>query len=106
MADAVTPTPEEIMLGMLKVDLRLGTTTTVYDARLGQYITSAKAEIIREGYTFPETLTVDDMQLITLKAQLAWRTARGERVDDLKRMVRFELNNAIFSQKMGGGSDD
>ena len=104
MADAVTPTPEEIMLGMLKVDLRLS--TNAYDARLCQYITSAKAEIIREGYTFPETLTVDDMQLITLKAQLAWRTARGERVDDLKRMLRLKLNNTIFAQKMGGGSDD
>lgn len=104
MADAVTPTPEEIMLGMLKVDLRLS--TNAYDARLGQYITSAKAEIIREGYTFPETLTVDDMQLITLKAQFAWRTARGERVDDLKRMLRLKLNNTIFAQKMGGGSDD
>ncbi len=104
MADAVTPTTDEIMLGMLKVDLKLS--TNAYDARLGQYITSAKAEIIREGYTFPETLTVRDMQLITDKAQLAWRIARGERVDDLKRMVRFELNNAIFAQKMGGGSDD
>ena len=103
MADA-TPTPEEIMLGMLKVDLRLS--TNAYDARLGQYITSAKAEIIREGYTFPETLTVDDMQLITLKAQLAWRTARGERVGGLKRMLRLKLNNTIFAQKMGGGSDD
>ena len=103
MADP-TPTPAEVMLGMLKVDLRLS--TNAYDARLGQYITSAKAEIIREGYTFPETLTIDDMQLIVLKAQLAWRTSRGERVDDLKRMLRFKLNNTILSQKMGGDSGD
>lgn len=103
MADP-TPTPAEVMLGMLKVDLRLS--TNAYDARLSQYITSAKAEIIREGYTFPETLTIDDMQLIVLKAQLAWRTSRGERVDDLKRMLRFKLNNTILSQKMGGDSSD
>lgn len=103
MADP-TPTPAEVMLGMLKVDLRLS--TNAYDARLSQYITSAKAEIIREGYTFPETLTIDDMQLIVLKAQLAWRTSRGERVDDLKRMLRFKLNNTILSQKMGGDSGD
>lgn len=103
MADP-TPTPAEVMLGMLKVDLRLS--TNAYDARLSQYITSAKAEIIREGYTFPETLTIDDMQLIVLKAQLAWRTSRGERVDDLKRMLRFKLNNMILSQKMGGDSGD
>ena len=103
MADP-TPTPAEVMLGMLKVDLRLS--TNAYDARLSQYITSAKAEIIREGYTFPETLTIVDMQLIVLKAQLAWRTSRGERVDDLKRMLRFKLNNTILSQKMGGDSGD
>jgi hypothetical protein len=103
MADP-TPTPEEVMLGMLKVDLWLS--TNAYDARLSQYITSAKAEIIREGYTFPETLTIDDMQLIVLKAQLAWLTSRGRRVDDLKRMLRFKLNNAILSQKMGGDSGD
>ncbi len=103
MADP-TPTPAEVMLGMLKVDLRLS--TNAYDARLSQYITSAKAEIIREGYTFPETLTIDDMQLIVLKAQLAWRTSRGERVDDLKRMLRLKLNNTILSQKMGGDSGD
>ena len=103
MADP-TPTPAEVMLGMLKVDLRLS--TNAYDARLSQYITSAKAEIIREGYSFPETLTIDDMQLIVLKAQLAWRTSRGERVDDLKRMLRFKLNNTILSQKMGGDSGD
>lgn len=103
MADP-TPTPAEVMLGMLKVDLRLS--TNAYDSRLGQYITSAKAEIVREGYTFPETLTIDDMQLIVLKAQLAWRTSRGERVDDLKRMLRLKLNNTILSQKMGGDSGD
>ena len=96
MADAVTPTPEEIMLGMLKVDLRLS--TNAYDARLGQYITSAKAEIIREGYTFPETLTVDDMQLIVMYAAWMWR--RRDNMDAMPRMLRYALNNRLFSQKV------
>ena len=104
MADAVTPTPEEIMLGMLKVDLRLS--TNAYDARLGQYITSAKAEIIREGYTFPETLTVEEMQIVCLKAEIAWKSARGEITTDMQRMLRYKLNNLILSQKMGGDSSD
>jgi hypothetical protein len=86
---------------MLKVDL--GISTTAYDERLGQYLDSAKAEIEREGYTFPSTLTAADMQMIVRYA--AWRW--GQRKDALgnpgamPRDIRWTLNNAIFSQKAG-----
>lgn len=108
MAD-VTPTPAEVMLGMIKIDL--GISTTVYDTRLGQYLTSAQAEITREGVTFLETLTLDDMQLIVMYAAWMWRRRDGEAGrygsgTSMPRMLRFMLNNRIFSQKMGGGSDD
>jgi hypothetical protein len=89
------------MITMLKVDL--GISTTVYDERLGQYLDSAKAEITREGYTFPETLTAADMQMIVRYA--AWRW--GQRKDALgnpgamPRDIRWTLNNTIFSQKAG-----
>lgn len=97
-----TPTPAEVMLGMLKIDL--GISTTAYDSRLGQYITSAQAEVSREGVSFPETLTLDDMQLIVMYA--AWMWKRRESGDVMPRMVRYLLNNRIVAQKMGGDADD
>jgi hypothetical protein len=89
---------------MIKTDLRLS--TDAYDARLGQFLESAKAEITREGYTFPETLTVEEMQIVCLKAEIAWKSARGEITTDMQRMLRYKLNNLVFSQKMGGDSGD
>lgn len=100
--NSATPTPEEIMLGMLKVDL--GISSTAYDSRLGQYLTSAKAEIVREGYTFPETLSVDDMQLIVMYATWMWK--KRETGEGMPRMLRYLLNQRVFSQKMGGDSSD
>lgn len=97
-----TPTPAEVMLGMLKIDL--GISTNAYDSRLGQYITSAQAEVSREGVSFPETLTLDDMQLIVMYA--AWMWKRRESGDGMPRMVRYLLNNRIVAQKMGGDADD
>ena len=100
--NSATPTPEEIMLGMLKVDL--GISSTAYDSRLGQYLTSAKAEIVREGYTFPETLSVNDMQLIVMYATWMWK--KRETGEGMPRMIRYLLNQRVFSQKMGGDSSD
>lgn len=98
------PTSSNTMLSMIKTDLRLS--TDAYDARLGQFLESAKAEITREGYTFPETLTVEEMQIVCLKAEIAWKSARGEITTDMQRMLRYKLNNLIFSQQMGGDSSD
>ncbi len=96
-----TPTPEEIMLGMLKVDL--GISSTAYDSRLGQYITSAKAEIVREGVSFPTTLGVDDMQLIVMYATWMWK--KRETGEGMPRMIRYLLNQKVFSQKMRGDAE-
>lgn len=105
---AADPVPVNPMLVMLKVDL--GISTTAYDERLGQYLTSAKAEIVREGVTFPETLTVDDMQLIVGYAAWMWRRRDGElgkygSGQSMPRMVRYLLNNRLMSQKMGGDAN-
>lgn len=96
-----TPTPEEIMLGMLKVDL--GISSTAYDSRLGQYLTSAKAEIVREGVSFPTTLGVDDMQLIVIYATWMWK--KRETGEGMPRMIRYLLNQKVFSQKMRGDEE-
>jgi hypothetical protein len=99
--NSATPTPEEIMLGMLKVDL--GISSTAYDSRLGQYLTSAKAEIVREGVSFPTTLGVDDMQLIVMYATWMWK--KRETGEGMPRMLRYLLNQKVFSQKMRGDAE-
>lgn len=96
------------LITMLKVDL--GISTTAYDERLGQYLDSAQAEIIREGYTFPEILTVDDMQIIVEYAAWAWRRRDGElgkygSGQTMPRHLRWTLNKAIFSQKASETDD-
>lgn len=85
------------MLEMLKVDL--GISNNAYDVRLEQYLEAAQKEIIREGVTFPETLAVDDMQLIVTYAAWMWR--RRDDMQGMPRMLRYQLNNRILSQKMG-----
>jgi hypothetical protein len=88
------------MLEMMKVDL--GISSTAYDARLNQYLESAQAEIIREGVTFPETLAVEDMQLIVMYASYMWRKRDGNETG-MPRMLRYLLNQRVISQKMKAG---
>lgn len=98
--NSATPTPEEIMLGMLKVDL--GISSTAYDSRLGQYITSAKKEIVRVGITFPDEFDVEDMQLIVMYASYMWRKRDGNETG-MPRNLQFLLHNRLMSQKMKVG---
>lgn len=95
-----TPDPPVVdpMLVMLKTDLAIS--TTAYDARLEQYLTSAQAEIEREGITFPSALAVDDMQLIVMYAAWMWRSGRSSEGIPMPRMIRYLLNNKLFQQKM------
>lgn len=90
----------ERLLGMLKTDL--GITTTAYDSRLTQYLQTAKAEIQREGAIMDQT-SVDDAQLIVMYA--AWLWGRRDGMEGMPRMLRYTLNNRVFSRKMGGGAD-
>ena len=83
-----------MMLTMLKTDL--GITTTAYDERLQQYIASAQAQITREGITLDNS--VDDTQLVVMYAAWLWRRRDG--MEGMPRMLRYALNNRLFSQKM------
>lgn len=83
-----------MMLTMLKTDL--GITTTAYDERLQQYITSAQAQITREGITLDNS--ADDTQLVVMYAAWLWRRRDG--MEGMPRMLRYALNNRLFSQKM------
>lgn len=86
------------LLEMLKVDL--GITTAAYDDRLTAYLENAQTEITREGISLNMS-AVGDMQLVVMYAAWTWRKrATG---DGMPRMLRYALNNRLFSQKVQNG---
>lgn len=87
------------MLEMLKIDL--GITTTAYDERLGQYLNSAQQMIEREGVTALDLSALEDKQLVVMYAAWLWR--RRDTQEGMPRMLRWALNNRIFSEKAKEG---
>lgn len=85
------------LLAALKVDL--GIVGTGYDARLGQIIKSAKEAIAREGAVLDLT-QFEDSQIVVMYSGWLWR--RRDNMEGMPRMLRWALNNKIFSGKMGG----
>lgn len=85
---------ETIMLEMLKVDL--GISTTAYDTRLLQYLTSAQDYIEREGITLNGE-KVSDMNLVIMYAAWLWR--KRDTAEAMPRMLRWNLNNRLFYEK-------
>lgn len=83
------------MLQMLKIDL--GITGTAYDDRLLQILTAAAQMITREGVTLTES--VEDQQLQVTYAAWLWR--RRDSGQGMPRMLRWLLNNRLFSEKAG-----
>lgn len=83
------------MLDMLRTDL--GITTNKYDVRLYQYIESALKMIKTEGVTI-DTDDAQDQQLVVSYAAWMWR--RRDTMEGMPRMLRWQLNNRLMSQKM------
>jgi ketopantoate reductase len=92
-------TGEEI-LAMLQVDLGELYPSQQRQAYLNQAIASAKAFIAREGIDLTDS--VEDGQLVEMYAAYLIR----KRADDtgMPRMLRWALNNRLFSQKAGDGN--
>lgn len=86
------------LLSMLKIDL--GITTEAYDERLGQYLTAAKKQIEREGVTALDLSSAEDQQLLVMYAAWMWR--RRDSMEGMPRMIRYALNNRVFSAKIQG----
>lgn len=85
------------LLAALKVDLGI-MNTTAYDERLTQYIEAAQDFITREGVALQDT--AEDNQLVINYAAWMWR--KRDTHEGMPRMIRWQLNNRIFSQHMGG----
>lgn len=84
------------LLEMLKVDLRY--TTDAFDDRLTLYITSAEQLIAKEGATLSPDDVPEDAQLVVMYAAWLWR--KRDSGEGMPRMLRYLLNNRIFSEKM------
>ncbi len=87
---------KETILAILKTDLMIS--ATCYDKYLESLISLAKAAIAREGIVLEET--EEDGMLIEMYAAYLYRKRREECVA-MPRMLRYTLNNRLFSQKAG-----
>ena len=87
-----------MLLEMLKINL--GIRSTAYDERLLQLLEASKSQIEQEGV---QNLSEDnplDAQLIVDYAEWLWR--RRDIKEGMPRMIRYALNNRVFSEKMQG----
>lgn len=89
----------QTLLSMLKVDLGI-MSTTAYDERLSQYLENAFASIKEEGANLDLTV-LKDKQLVVMYAAWTWR--KRESGEGMPRMLRYALNNRIFSEKVNNG---
>ena len=85
-------------LRILKLDLQIA--TSAYDELLLQMISSAEGMISREGIVLDDK-NAEDTQLVVMYAAYLYRRRRDEN-PAMPRMLRFALNNRLFSQKAGG----
>lgn len=83
------------LLSRLKIDL--GISTDAYDSRLTQYLESAEQMIMREGITLAGS--EEDDQIVVMYTAWMWR--RRDSGEGMPRMLRYAMNNRLFSQKMG-----
>lgn len=90
---------EADILEILKSDLNFITVDEPLKAQLNHYIEAAKAMIKREGVTLAAPFSIEDAELIEMYAAYLFRKrATGE---GMPRMLRWALNNRIFSEKAG-----
>jgi len=88
------------MLTALKVDL--GITTPAYNDRLTQYLAMAKASIEREGITLSGSIEDGNLQVM----YAAWMWRKRDTGEGMPRMLRYQLNNRLFSEKLGHESPE
>lgn len=87
-----------IVLPLLQVDLGELYPTDERKNYLSQVIDAAFAFIAREGITLEDT--VEDLQLVEMYA--AYLVRKRNTTEAMPRMLRWALNNRLFSQKSGG----
>ena len=86
------------LLTMLKADLEIIAANTSKDDYLAQLITAAKQFIEREGASL-DLDQMEDCNLVVMYAAWLYRK-RAEDAPAMPRMLRWALNNRIFSEKV------
>lgn len=82
-----------LLLTALKTDL--GITTDAYNDRLTSRLLTAQARIAEEGVALSDTEA--DRDLVVMYAAWLWRYRQTN--EPMPRMLRWALNNRVFSQK-------
>ena len=89
---------DQELLTILKTDLQLS--SPALDPYLEQLVRAARSFIADEGITL--TPSYSDAMLVEMYAAYLYRRRREENAP-MPRMLRWALNNRLFSQKGGGG---
>lgn len=92
----MTEEQKAALLSMLKVDLGIKS-TTAYDERLSQYIEAADQAITEMGAKLDYTVLKDNQLVVTYAA---WTWRKRDSGEGMPRMLRYALNNRIFSEKV------
>lgn len=85
---------DEGILSILKIDLQVS--STALDTYLLELISAARDYIRKEGVHLEDT--AGDRQLVEMYAAYLYRRRREENVQ-MPRMLRWALNNRVFSEK-------
>lgn len=88
---------DETILAMLKENLQIIAGNTLQDEYLRNLIATARQMITREGIMLTDS--IEDGNLVVMYAAYLYR----KRADDapvMPRMLRYALNNRLFSQKV------
>lgn len=89
---------KEDILTILKANLDLLQVSDERLAFLNHCIDSAIAFIEREGVSFSDPYSVEDGSLIVMYASYLFQKRKTD--EGMPRMLRWALNNRLFSQKM------
>ena len=93
---------QEDLLTLLQADLNILQPDATRTAQLTHLVNAALQLIAREGVTLQEPFSAEDGQLVIMYAAYLFRKrATGEA---MPRMLRWALNNRVFSAKAGGQS--
>ena len=87
------------LLTMTKLNLEIPAANTLYDEYISNLIDAAEQMISREGIVLTES--IEDGNLVVMYAAYLYRK-RAEDTPQMPRMLRYALNNRLFSQKVGG----
>lgn len=93
---------QEDILTLLQADLNILQPDATRTVQLTHLVNAALQLIAREGVTLQEPFSAEDGQLVIMYAAYLFRKrATGEA---MPRMLRWALNNRVFSAKAGGQS--